>query len=127
MKRLLATGIAALPCLGLANCTGINQGVLYGGPNTNPAPDYASYYGLVFRGGFVFHNNSVPGPIGNATPLRLGESCSTAILGLFAFGDSSIETAKEEGDITKVASGEYEQLAVMTGLYHSVCTRVMGE
>lgn len=127
MKRLLATGIAALACLGLANCTGINQGVLAGGPNTNPAPDYANYYNLGYRGGLVFHTNGAPGPMGNAAPVKRGESCSTAVLGLVAWGDSSIESAKQNGGITKVATVEYDQTAVLVGLYHSVCTKVAGE
>lgn len=56
---------------------------------------------------------------------RQGKACSTNILHLFAFGDSSIATAKRNGGITKVYSVDYELNTFVVGA--NVCTLVSGE
>nr|WP_275067246.1 TRL-like family protein [Leptospira bandrabouensis] len=95
--------------------------------NTNPTREYATQ-GVQFKGGAVFHKSNVPGPIGiNAEPSLEGRGCNHAILYLFSFGDSSIESAKKSANITKVAFVDFEQLGVLGGfLYHRVCTIVKG-
>ena len=56
----------------------------------------------------------------------VGKACSANILGLFAVGDSSVDTAKMDGDITTVSSVDHEYLNVLF-LFGRVCTIVRGE
>jgi hypothetical protein len=112
------------------HCTGANIGTAPYGllPRTNPAPEYTDLYKLIYRGGWVYHNNTIPGQLGNDAFSKLrGESCSRSVLWLVSWGDSSIETAKRSGKITKVASTEFEQFAIFGFLYHSLCIIVTGE
>lgn len=55
-----------------------------------------------------------------------GESCAQSILGIAAFGDASIETAKKNGNITKVASIDHETTNILY-FYGQYCTIVTGE
>ncbi|EMP08112.1 TRL-like family protein [Leptospira interrogans] len=111
-------------------CTGLNIMYSYGHlqPNTNPTKDYAVGLPLYFKGGIFVHDGVIPGPLGdNAENTSIGKACSKNILWLVSFGDSSIEAAKADGKITKVASIEYEQLGVFYGaIYHKFCTVVTG-
>lgn len=111
-------------------CTGLNIMYSYGHlqPNTNPTKDYAVGLPLYFKGGIFVHDGVIPGPLGdNAENTSIGKACSKNILWLVSFGDSSIEAAKADGKITKVASIEYEQLGVLYGaIYHKFCTVVTG-
>lgn len=67
----------------------------------------------------VFFDNSVK-------PIKKGESCSTRALVLVAVGDSSINAAKNEGSITKVASADTEYFNIL-GIFGKACTVVRGE
>lgn len=116
----------------LFGCTGVNIANSPNGPedlNTNPTPAYGRpSLELFYKGGFIYHNESVPAFIGgNAQSLERGQSCSRSILGLFAFGNSSINAARIQGNIKKIAHVEYEHTAVLAWLYHSFCTVVTGE
>lgn len=128
MKKSIFFAISLTFILFTQNCTGGSIHSLYiASANTNPARDYAtpaSYY----RGGALFHKSNVPGPIGsNAEATTEGRGCNHAILYLFSFGDSSIESAKKSANITKVAFVEYEQMGIIAGfVYHRVCTIVKG-
>lgn len=55
-----------------------------------------------------------------------GRACSTGVLGVAAWGDSSIDAAKKAGGITSVHSVEYEATAVLGFVYVDVCTVVHG-
>lgn len=80
-----------------------------------------------YKGGVVFHKNTVPGQSGsNAEFVKKGTACSHAVLFLVAWGDSSIEKAKEENKITKVLSVEHEVLGILSVLYHRHCTIISG-
>ncbi len=57
---------------------------------------------------------------------KSGEACSTNILGIVASGDSSVETAKRNGGIKKVAYSDTTYLNVL-GLYQKGCTVVKGQ
>ena len=57
---------------------------------------------------------------------KRGEACSRNLFGIMITGDSSIETAKKNGGITKVASIDTEIGSVIM-LYGSYCTIVTGE
>lgn len=67
----------------------------------------------------VFFDNSVK-------PIKTGESCSVRALALVATGDASINAAKNEGNITKVASADTEYLNIL-GIFGRACTVVKGE
>ena len=70
----------------------------------------------------------VQGPI-TATTLdqsaRTGKSCASSAMGLFAWGDSSISTAKSIGQIKQVASVDFETFNLL-GMYGTFCTVVRG-
>ncbi|UOG29343.1 adhesin Lsa14 [Leptospira noguchii] len=110
-------------------CTGFNY-MYIGGltPNTNPTKDYGVGAPLYYKGGMIVHDGVIPGPLGdNTEKTSIGKACSKNILWLVSFGDSSIEAAKADGKITKIASIEYEQLGVLSGIiYHKFCTVVTG-
>ncbi len=120
--------LPALAMLAICGCTGISLPAMYGAPvaNTNPAREYSAPVGG-YRGGLLFHKNTVAGPVGNAKALETGKACSHSVLYLFAFGDSSIDSAKADGSLKKVASVEYEELGVLAIGYHRFCTIVRGE
>ncbi|WP_061249930.1 adhesin Lsa14 [Leptospira alstonii] len=110
-------------------CTGTNIMYAYGlKPNTNPSKDYGVGAPIIYKGGYFVHDGVIPGQIGdNAENTSIGKACSKSILWLVSFGNSSIEAAKADGKITKVASIEYEQLGVLSGvIYHKFCTVVTG-
>lgn len=55
-----------------------------------------------------------------------GEACAQSILGLVAFGDASIETAKKNAGITKVATVDHATINVLY-FFGQYCTEVYGE
>jgi hypothetical protein len=128
LKFRLILLIQASLLVAVFNCTGLNVAAKMGvGAVTNPAPEYANFLYLGDKRGVIFHKNNVAGQISNTSDsVVTGEACSKSILWLVAWGDSSIEAGKNAGGITKVASVEYEQLGVLSFLYHSFCTRVTG-
>lgn len=72
---------------------------------------------------------SVSGPVNaanNERASKIGKACATNILGLVASGDASIDTAKQDGSISKVASIDYQSTTVL-GLMSQSCTVVKGE
>lgn len=61
-----------------------------------------------------------------APTVRTGTACSTGILGLFAAGNSSINTAKSNAGITKISTVEESFKQYLLGAYTSYCTIVSG-
>ena len=62
--------------------------------------------------------------------VKSGSSCTTAILGLVSFGDSSLETAKKEGNISKISFIDKKNKdirLIWLPLYAEGCTIVHGE
>ena len=57
---------------------------------------------------------------------KSGEACAHSVLGLVAFGDASLETAKKNAGITKVATVDHRTLNVLY-FYGGYCTVVYGE
>ena len=57
---------------------------------------------------------------------KSGEACAQSILGVVAFGDASIETAKKNAGISKVATVDHRTTNILY-LYGSYCTVVYGE
>ena len=58
---------------------------------------------------------------------RSGESCTSLILFLFAFGDKSLGAAAENGSVSRVSLVEYSNTAILAGLYRKECLIVYGE
>ncbi|WP_246047384.1 adhesin Lsa14 [Leptospira ognonensis] len=110
------------------SCTGLNLITLQNAANTNPTHEYASA-APYNKGGFFFHRNYTPGFIGlNAEGTLEAEACNHSVLYLVSWGDSSIEKAKSEGKITKVAFVDYQQFGILSGyLYHRFCSLVKGQ
>lgn len=62
----------------------------------------------------------------NTGASKKGESCATNVLAIASTGDMSIETAKRNGGITKVAAVDYSQFSVL-GVFAKTCVIVTGE
>lgn len=56
---------------------------------------------------------------------KTGRACGYGVL-LFSFGDTSLETARKDGEITRIALVEYETYNTL-GIYAKLCTIVKGE
>ena len=56
---------------------------------------------------------------------RTGKSCASSFMGLFAWGDASITTAKSVGQIKQVASVDFDTFNLL-GIYCSFCSVVRG-
>ncbi|MCX4026037.1 hypothetical protein H0A36_23615 [Endozoicomonas sp. SM1973] len=70
----------------------------------------------------------VKGPI-TATGLtgsKKGEACATTIIGLINEGDASIETAKTNGGISRIATADYHTKGFFP-FYGSSCVIVTGQ
>lgn len=65
-------------------------------------------------------------PNESSEPLRYGQACSSSVLGLYAAGDTTIETAIENGSISEVVSIEEHFKHVLLGAYAQYCTVVGG-
>lgn len=85
-------------------------------------------------GGLVYNNwkdrdLTNDGRIDNGvSALKKGEACVENILGLVAFGDSSLEAAKKEGRITKVSNVDrtYTSFSFYIPFYQKGCTVALG-
>ncbi len=58
--------------------------------------------------------------------IRQGEACSRNILGLVVYGDASVEAAKVNSGIGKIAVANTDFFSIL-GIYASACTVVKGE
>jgi TRL-like protein family len=56
---------------------------------------------------------------------KTGESCATGILGIVAFGDATLASAKKAGGVTEVHSVEMGNMNIL-GIYTQGCTIVYG-
>lgn len=77
--------------------------------------------------GLIF--TSVKGPIAvtdSTVKSKTGTACASNILGLFATGDASVQAAKSNGNITKVAAVDHNSTTAL-GLFGKFCTTVTGE
>lgn len=55
-----------------------------------------------------------------------GEACATSILGVYASGDASIETAKKNGGVAQVVTVDHTTDNIL-GLFAKFCTHVYGK
>ena len=106
MKKLLATTVVALF---LAGCTTApfqpSTGALY---NDTKAPLQLDY-----------NNTDLGHKVGSAT--------SHSFLGLFAFGDNSIQAGAKDGDIKTIKHTDYEFVNVLFGLFTKTTVYVYGD
>jgi hypothetical protein len=107
MKKLI---ILVAFTLGLSSCTQTSNGVYSG-----------LYTSWKDRDPISRVDNSV-------AVTKRGTACVTNILGLAAFGDSSIEAAKKEGDIKNVAyvDRSYKGFTLYLPFFQEGCTVVKG-
>lgn len=76
--------------------------------------------------GLFYTESTSPGLVTAEThATKKGTSCTTGVLG-FVWGDASIEAAKTDGRISKVASVDVENTNVLY-VYGKSCTVVRGE
>ncbi|MDD2941534.1 MAG: TRL-like family protein [bacterium] len=66
----------------------------------------------------VSANNNIPST-------RRGEACATNILGIVSTGDSTVDTAKRQGGITRVSSIDRSFYSIL-GVYAKACTIISG-
>ena len=62
---------------------------------------------------------------GDAAALKSGQACAQTILGLFAFGDSSVEAAARNGNVEQIAYVDHQSTSVLF-FYGRYCTIVKG-
>lgn len=122
-------GIIFLPFLLIGmtvSCAGANVMVGFGGQNSNSIPYFAN---ISTPGGLVYTHRKIPAQIAyNAEFKRTGRACSYQILfHLIGFGDSSIEKAKQDNSVTKIAASEYETNIYLGSLYVRFCNYIAGE
>ncbi|MGA7795884.1 MAG: TRL domain-containing protein, partial [Candidatus Acidiferrales bacterium] len=60
--------------------------------------------------------------LSDATPGKTGRACGTSILGLVGTGDTSVETAMKDGQITKPVFVTEELTDILGVIYVQVCT-----
>jgi hypothetical protein len=58
-------------------------------------------------------------------PAKKGEACASSILGIYASGDASINTARTNGNINAVSSVDYHSTTIL-GVYSTYCIIVRG-
>ncbi len=117
-----------LPVLWLS-CSAANLGAFYNRKmNSNPVPTFSGdLIGSAYGNGWIFASHRVTAQTASASMQTWGSACSYSILMLAAFGDSSIEAAKQNGNIKQVATVEHENVALLFGfLFHKHCTIVTG-
>ncbi len=61
-----------------------------------------------------------------AEPSRVGEACSSSILGLVAFGNGGIEAAAQNGEIKTITSVDQRIFMVVGPVFTKRCTVVRG-
>ena len=79
-------------------------------------------HGVLFTG-VQYPVNATAQPRGD----KKGEACSIGILGLVAFGDSSIDTARRNGRISKITSVDGSAMNILGLLFNQYCTIVRGK
>ena len=77
--------------------------------------------------GLIFMDVKAPLTATNATESKkMGTAMASTILGLFATGDASIETAAKNGKITKIQHVDYHSTNIL-GIYSTYTVEVYGD
>ncbi len=104
MSKSLYSALVAAVVLMLSSCASPTpMGIIYSGGTTS---------------GAVANNN--------VKPIKMGKACVVGVLQMVSAGDGGIDAAKRDGNITKVASVDYDFMNVL-GVYGQYCTIVRGE
>lgn len=78
------------------------------------------------QGGVLFHDIKYGKYANeNTETSKKGEACMSSVLGLFSFGDASIEAAKRDSGISKVSSVDASSLSILY-FYNKYCTVIRG-
>lgn len=87
----------------------------------------------IYPGGALYTNTRRPDPLTriegqgmDKVGKKAGKACSTGILGLFAWGDASLDAAKKSAGITDVHAVDHETHVVLLGAYFEACTVISG-
>ncbi len=87
----------------------------------------------IYPVGAIYNNVKTPSPLTqveaqgeNKAGPKQGKACATGILGLVAWGDATVDTAKKAGGITDVHTVEWDSTAVLGPIYFKACTIVTG-
>jgi hypothetical protein len=86
-------------------------------------PSGSLYTGTVAPSAINRTENSGAGKTGD----KMGEACTTGILGLAAFGDASLDAAKKAGGISDVHSVETRVMSILGFVYTQGCTVAHGK
>jgi hypothetical protein len=104
MKKSLLLGLVCASMIGLSGCARV-----------------PSHLGFA-----LVQADTEPVAVTELTPKKMGMACGFNLLGIFATGDISIENAKRDGGIRRVASVDKDVFSIL-GLFSKVCIRVTGE
>ena len=96
-----------------------------------------AFAGLAFIAGCATVASQVTGSIytdvkaplsaaSNTGGSKIGSSTASSLLGLFAMGDASIETASKNGGIKKVQHVDYHSTSIL-GIYSTFTVMVYGQ
>ena len=73
-------------------------------------------------------NDTISASVDNSVAVKKkGEACASRILWVVAIGDSSLEAAKKEGDIKKLAFADTNYMNVLFSVFERGCTVAKGE
>lgn len=114
----------------LSACSGTNVLTLVSADSsTHPFQGDSNPLQSVFRGEWIYRRQrATSGMFPGGDARRESVACSHSIFSLVGWGDSSLEEVFRKDTIQKIAFIEYSQEAWLSGiLYHSFCTRVVGE
>lgn len=76
--------------------------------------------------GAIYTGVKWDGAVGDAQDSKSGTTCAQNILGVVAIGDASINTAKGNGGIDKVAYVDHESTSILS-TYSEYCVTAYGE
>lgn len=109
--------------LGFTLCLGVCA-LFLGGCAVGPSAPFEPAHAI------VFNNTSAPlSTEFKETPLvgvKRGEASTINILGMFAFGDCSLRTAAQEGDLQTIEFADYVNLNVL-GIFQKTTVVVYGK
>jgi hypothetical protein len=113
MKNLITLLLSGSVIAITASCSSYNSNLGYGGQPT----------------GVVVSTYTTPGSIANTNvkPVKSGEACTNGVLWIAAWGDAGTDTAMKAGNINKIATVEYSNYSILSGLYSKYCTITYGE
>ena len=105
----------------------ISTSVLLSGCATNLFPGGPTPAGIILTDVKSPAQNLTVATDKDAKSTKVGRASASAIAGLFAFGDSSVDTAMKDGGISKVHHIDHQINSIVLGLWLQNTTIVHGE